>query len=98
MILATMLLMATIEFAGAERRLFLVADTKKIDYSNILSKWNNYTFVYFVKIYKDKYLDDLDQDRNLEFALYPMIAGNNPVTDAYTPIERKNQAALPKLV
>jgi len=64
-------------------RLFLVAKTKKSDFSHIISKWNNYTFVYFVKISKDKYLDDLDQDGNLEFALYPMIAGNNPVTDAY---------------
>ena len=64
-------------------RLFLVAKTKKTDHSDILSKWNNYTFVYFVKISKDKYLYDLDQDRTLEFALYPMIAGNNPITDAY---------------
>lgn len=64
-------------------RLFLVTKTEKSDFSHITSKWNNYTFVYFVKITKDKYFDDLDQDGNLEFALYPMIAGNNPITDAY---------------
>lgn len=64
-------------------RLFLVAKTKKNDFSNIVSRWNNYTFVYFVKVSKDKYLDDLDQDGTLEFAIYPMIAGNNPITDAY---------------
>jgi hypothetical protein len=64
-------------------RLFLIAKTNKTDHSGILSKWNNYTYVYFVKISKDKYLYDLDHDGNLEFALYPMIAGNNPVTDAY---------------
>lgn len=64
-------------------RLFLVTKTKKTDHSDIISSWNNYTFVYFVKISKDKYLYDLDKDGTLEFALYPMIAGNNPVTDAY---------------
>ncbi len=71
------------ELCLPSNRLSLVASTKKTDYSNILSKWNNYTFVYFVKITQDKYLDDLDQNGNLEFALYPMIAGNNPVTDSY---------------
>ncbi len=64
-------------------RLFLVTDTIKHDFSNFISVWNNYTFVYFVKISKDKYLDDLDHDGNFEFALYPMVAGNNPITDAY---------------
>ena len=64
-------------------RLFLVAQAQKTDHSDILSKWNNYTFVYFVKISKGKYFVDLDQNGTLEFALYPMIAGNNPITDAY---------------
>jgi hypothetical protein len=64
-------------------RLFLVTKTKKTDHSDIISMWNNYTFVYFVKMSQDEYLYDLDKNATLEFALYPMIAGNNPVTDAY---------------
>lgn len=64
-------------------RLFLVTNRIKHDFSNIITVWNTYTFVYFVKISKDKYLDDLDHDGNFEFALYPMVAGNNPITDAY---------------
>jgi len=62
--------------------LFLFYEGKKLNYSNLVKYWKN-TFVYFVKISHKGYFDDLDKDGNYEIALYPMIAGNNPVTDAY---------------
>ena len=63
-------------------KLFLFYEGKEFNYSNIVKYWKN-TFVYFVKISPKGYFDDLDNDGNYEVALYPMIAGNNPITDAY---------------
>lgn len=64
-------------------KLALVKDGYKYDFSNLIRYWNNSTYVYFVYLKANDYLSDLDGDGNLEFALFPMIAGSNPVTDAY---------------
>lgn len=71
------------ELCLPSNKLFLTYHSTKNDFSNLVSAWNNYTFVYFVKLSKNKYFVDLDRDGSVEIALYPMIAGNNPVTDAY---------------
>lgn len=39
--------------------------------------------MYFVYLKDKTYFSDLDGNGSLEVALYPMITGNNPVTDAY---------------
>jgi len=62
--------------------LFLFYKGKEFNYSNHVKYWKD-TFVYFVKISPKGYFDDLDNDGHYEIALYPMIAGNNPITDAY---------------
>lgn len=64
-------------------QLYLVKENHIYDYSRFIKYWNDETFVYFVKISKNGYFDDIDNDGYLEFAIYPMVAGNNPVTDAY---------------
>ena len=61
--------------------LSLTHNNKKYDFSKLLRYWNDITYVYFVKISPKGYLDDLDGDGNLEVAFYPMIAGNNPITN-----------------
>lgn len=61
----------------------LVEDGYKYDFSNLIRYWNNSTYVYFVYLKGNQYIYDLDGDGILEFALFPMIAGSNPVTDAY---------------
>ncbi len=65
-----------------QNNLCLTVQGKKIDYSYLLKYWTH-EFVYFIKISPKGYLDDLDGDGNPEIALYPMVAGNNPITDAY---------------
>ena len=63
--------------------LFLNNDGYKYDFSRIIKYWNKETFVYFVRISVKGYIDDLNNDGHPEIAIYPMVAGNNPVTDAY---------------
>ncbi len=71
--------------------LFLIHNNKNSNFSKLLRYWNDITYVYFVKISPKGYLDDLDGDGNLEVAIYPMVAGTNPVTDVYiyTVVENK---------
>lgn len=62
--------------------LFLFTKGKEFNYSNLVKYWKD-DFVYFIKISSKGYFDDLDDDGNYEIAIYPMVAGNNPITDAY---------------
>ena len=39
--------------------------------------------MYFVKISPNAYYKDLNNDGNFEIAIFPMLAGNNPSTQAY---------------
>lgn len=55
----------------------------KYDLSKLIKYWNNSSYVYFVYLKDKKYFSDLDGDGSLEVALYPMVAGNNPITDTY---------------
>lgn len=64
-------------------KLFLNNDGYIYDFSKIIKYWNKETLVYFVKLSKNSCSIDLDKDGNPEIAIYPMVAGNNPVTDAY---------------
>ena len=64
-------------------QLFINESGYTYDYSNLIKHWNNFTYVYFVYLKDKKYFSDLDGDGILEIALYPMIAGNNPITDVY---------------
>lgn len=65
-----------------QNSLWLIKNGKKSDFSQLMRYWTD-VFVYFVKISREGYFKDLDKDGNLEFAFYPMVAGNNPITDAY---------------
>ena len=62
--------------------LFLITQNRKYDFSNLIHRWDNSDFIYFIKIDKNKYFTDLDGDGNSEIAIFPMVAGNNPVTSA----------------
>lgn len=63
--------------------LFILDHGYRYDYSALVKYWNEETFVYFVYLQDKEYFKDLDGDGNYEIALYPMNAGNNPITDAY---------------
>ena len=65
-----------------QNSLWLIKNRKKLDFSRLVKYWTD-VFVYFVRISPEGYFKDLDKDGNLEFAFYPMVAGNNPITDAY---------------
>ncbi len=65
-----------------KNRLFFIVGDQKKDISHLLKYWTH-EFVYFVRISVKGYIDDLNNDGHPEIAIYPMVAGNNPVTDAY---------------
>jgi len=65
-----------------KNKLFLIITGKKHNFTKIVSRWND-VFVYFVQLTPGGYFADLDIDGNLEFAIYPMVAGNNTITNAY---------------
>jgi len=71
------------ELCLPSNKLFLIKGSAEYDYSKLIEFWNEDTFVYFVKTSKEGYLNDLDGDGTQEVAIYPMIAGNNPITDVY---------------
>lgn len=47
---------------------------KVYDLTHIIEKWNEFN-VYFVKIRKNKYLADLNNDKRDEIAILPMLSG-----------------------
>lgn len=65
-----------------QNKLFFIISGKKHTFTSIVSNWKD-VFVYFVQLTPQGYFADLDIDGTLEFAIYPMVAGNNVVTDAY---------------
>lgn len=60
----------------------LFSNGKPYSYDNLLHFWKH-TLVYFVRINKGTYVSDVDNDGLPEIVIYPMIAGNNPITTAY---------------
>ena len=64
-------------------QLLLIESGYKYDHSSLIKYWNNFTNVFFVYLKDKNYFYDLDGDGSLEVALYPMVAGNNPITDTY---------------
>jgi len=65
-----------------KNRLNLFSNGEFHFHDNLLRFWRH-TLVYFVKINEEGYLSDLNNDGLPEIAIYPMIAGNNPITDAF---------------
>lgn len=55
-------------------RMTLVRKNKSYDLTKIIAKWNEF-YVFFVKIRKDKYLADLNNDKRDEIAILPMLSG-----------------------
>ena len=47
---------------------------KSYDLTKIIKRWDEF-FIYFVKIRKNKYLADLNNDRRDEIAILPMLSG-----------------------
>ncbi len=74
---------------------FFIVKNEKFFYSfpDIVEEFQGF-YYYFVKINENNYIQDLDNDGNFEFAIYPTIAGNNPVTEAYI-YTFKNQMIIP---
>ena len=61
----------------------LTTKSKTYDLTNIIKKWNEF-YVFFVKIRKDKYLADLNNDKRYEIAILPMLSGGGAhVLDAF---------------
>lgn len=52
----------------------MTVQEKAFDLTNLISKWDE-CYVYFVKIRKDKYLADLNNDGKPEIAILPMLSG-----------------------
>ena len=56
---------------------------KSYDLTKIIKRWDEF-FIYFVKIRKDKYLADLNNDKKYEIAILPMLSGGGAhILDAY---------------
>lgn len=51
---------------------------KKIDLTHLVKKWDE-CYVYFVKIRKNKYLADLNDDGRPEIAILPMLSGGGAI-------------------
>ena len=47
---------------------------KSYDFTKIIKRWDEF-YIFFVKIRKDKYLADLDNDKRDEIAILPMLSG-----------------------
>ena len=54
--------------------LVLTRKGKSYDFTKIIKRWDEF-HSYFVKIRKDKYLADLDNDKRDEIAILPMLSG-----------------------
>ena len=56
---------------------------KVYDLTKIIERWNEF-YIFFVKIRKNKYLADLNNDKRDEIAILPMLSGGGEhVSDAY---------------
>lgn len=63
--------------------LVLTRKGKSYDLTKIIKRWDEF-HSYFVKIRKDKYLADLNNDKRDEIAILPMLSGGGAhVLDAY---------------
>lgn len=63
--------------------LVLTRNGKSYDFTKLINKWDEF-HSYFVKIRKDKYLADLNNDNRDEIAILPMLSGGGAhVLDAY---------------
>lgn len=63
--------------------LILKNKRKTYDLTKIIKRWNEF-YVFFVKIRKNKYLADLNNDKRYEIAILPMLSGGGAhILDAY---------------
>ncbi|MBP5296289.1 MAG: hypothetical protein J6Y94_03040 [Bacteriovoracaceae bacterium] len=72
----------------------LVNGSKKTSFPHLLGDWAQNSYIYFVQIGQNKYLKDLNNDGNFEFAIAYPSSSSNPFVDTYI-FSLKNNGITP---